>query len=79
MAFLRNLAAALKPGGRIGIVNYKPGGGGPGPSPQEGVRVESGVVEAGCAGGRTARGRPADASLPVPAGPRKLSRLVTGV
>ena len=31
VAFLRNLAAALKPGGRIGIVNYKPGGGGPGP------------------------------------------------
>jgi ubiquinone/menaquinone biosynthesis C-methylase UbiE len=45
VAFLRNLAAALKPGGRIGIVNYKPGGGGPGPSPQEGVRVESSVVE----------------------------------
>ena len=45
VAFLRNLAAALKPGGRIGIVNYKPGGGGPGPSPQEGVRVESRVVE----------------------------------
>lgn len=40
--FLRNLAAALKPGGRLGIVNYKPGKGGPGPD----VRIESGVVEA---------------------------------
>jgi predicted methyltransferase len=45
VTFLRNLAAALKPGGRIGIVNYKPGRGGPGPSPQEGVRVESTAVE----------------------------------
>ena len=50
--FLRNLAAALKPGGRIGIVNYKPGRGGPGPAPgdrgpdDEGVRVESASVEA---------------------------------
>jgi ubiquinone/menaquinone biosynthesis C-methylase UbiE len=39
--FLRNLAAALKPNGRIGVVNYKPGRGGPGPD----VRVESAVVE----------------------------------
>ena len=45
VAFLRNLAAALKPGGRLGIVNYKPGRGGPGPAPQEGVRVDSASVE----------------------------------
>jgi predicted methyltransferase len=44
--FLRNLTAALKPGGRIGIVNYKPGRGGPGPAPDEGVRVDSASVEA---------------------------------
>lgn len=42
VAFLRSLALALKPGGRLGIVNYKPGGGGPGPD----VRVESTAVEA---------------------------------
>ena len=30
--FLRHLADALKTNGRIGIVNYKPGAGGPGPS-----------------------------------------------
>lgn len=42
--FLRNLAAALKPNGRIGIVNYKPGRGGPGPEPEG--RIESAVVEA---------------------------------
>jgi predicted methyltransferase len=46
VTFLRNLARALKPNGRIGIVNYKPGRGGPGPSsPTEGVRVESAAVE----------------------------------
>jgi len=42
ITFLRNLAAALKPTGRIGIVNYKPGRGGPGPD----VRVDSPSVEA---------------------------------
>ena len=48
VAFLRNIAASLKPGGRIGVVNYKPGNGGPGPAParDEGVRVDSATVEA---------------------------------
>ena len=48
VTFLRNLARALKPNGRIGVVNYKPGQGGPGPSSNanEGVRVDSSVVEA---------------------------------
>jgi predicted methyltransferase len=44
VAFLRNVAAALKPGGRIGIVNYKPGRGGPGPAAED--RIESTAVEA---------------------------------
>ena len=42
--FLRNLAEALKTKGRIGIVNYKPGGGGPGPEPGE--RVDRTLVQA---------------------------------
>jgi predicted methyltransferase len=47
VAFLRNLALSLKPHGRIGIVNYKPGNGGPGPAPpDEGVRVDRLAVEA---------------------------------
>jgi predicted methyltransferase len=46
VTFLRNLALALKPNGRIGVVNYKPGQGGPGPAPNEGVRVDSSAVEA---------------------------------
>jgi predicted methyltransferase len=45
VTFLKNLAAALKPTGRVGIVNYKPGRGGPGPAPDEGVRVDSAAVE----------------------------------
>src|ERR1043166_9060747 len=46
--FLRNLSRALKPSGRIGVVNYKPGQGGPGPSSDlnEGIRVEASAVEA---------------------------------
>lgn len=42
--YLRNLANALKPTGRIGIVNWKPGRGGPGPDPNE--RVAQSIVEA---------------------------------
>jgi len=40
---LRHLAESLKPQGRIGIVNYKPGEGGPGPEPQR--RLDRAVVE----------------------------------
>lgn len=39
---LRHLADTLKPHGRIGIVNYKPGKGGPGPE----SRLDRAVVEA---------------------------------
>jgi len=46
VTFLRNLGESLRPGGRIGIVNYKPGNGGPGPAPNEGVRVTRDAVEA---------------------------------
>jgi predicted methyltransferase len=49
VTFLLNLTTALKPNGRIGIVNYKPGNGGPGPVGDEGVRVESSAVEADAA------------------------------
>lgn len=43
VVYLRNLANALKPTGRIGIVNWKPGSGGPGPDTNE--RVAQSVVE----------------------------------
>ena len=42
VTFLRNLGTALKRDGRIGIVNYKPGEGGPGPD----IRIDSSAVEA---------------------------------
>lgn len=44
VTFLRNLARSLKPNGLIGIVNYKPGRGGPGPP--ENVRVDRAAVVA---------------------------------
>jgi protein-L-isoaspartate O-methyltransferase len=44
VTYLKNLARALKPNGLIGIVNYKPGRGGPGP--QENVRIAKAAVEA---------------------------------
>jgi predicted methyltransferase len=47
VAFLRNLALGLKPGGRIGIVNYKPGGGGPGP--EASLRVPRAAVQSDAA------------------------------
>lgn len=48
VVYLRNLANALKPNGLIGIVNWKPGNGGPGPDdPNE--RIAQSVVEADAA------------------------------
>lgn len=43
VTFLRNLTESLKPHGRIGVVNYKPGAGGPGPAPER--RFPPSVVE----------------------------------
>src|SRR5947208_5868933 len=37
VALLKNLARSLKPHGRIGIVEFNPGAGGPGPPPDERV------------------------------------------
>lgn len=47
VGFLASLARSLKPTGRIGIVNYKPGEGGPGPVARlgEGERVAQPAVE----------------------------------
>jgi arsenite methyltransferase len=48
--FLRNIARALKPNGRIGVVNYKPGAGGPGPPPNVRVPCAEAVDDAHAAG-----------------------------
>jgi SAM-dependent methyltransferase len=40
-ALLRNVERALKPQGRIGIVDFLPGGGGPGPAAEDRVKPET--------------------------------------
>ena len=50
VALLKNVAKALKPGGTIGIVNYKKDGGGPGPDMNERVDAEKVIADARAAG-----------------------------
>jgi ubiquinone/menaquinone biosynthesis C-methylase UbiE len=50
VALLKNLARSLKPGGVIGIINYKKDGGGPGPAMEERVDAEKVVADAHAAG-----------------------------
>ncbi len=55
VALLRNLTRALKPQGRIGIVDYKKAGGGPGPSPKERIDPDAIVRDVETAGLRLIR------------------------
>lgn len=50
VALLRNLVDDLKPQGRVGVVDFLPGGGGPGPSPEERVDPETVIRAASAAG-----------------------------
>jgi len=50
ITLLKNVANALKPGGVIGIVNYKKDGGGPGPAMEERVDAEQVIADAQAAG-----------------------------
>jgi ubiquinone/menaquinone biosynthesis C-methylase UbiE len=50
VALLRNAARALRPQGRIGVVDFTPGGGGPGPDPQERVSPDAVIKAAAEAG-----------------------------
>jgi predicted methyltransferase len=47
---LRNVARALKPLGRLGVVNFAEGGGGPGPDPEDRVAPDA-VIAAAARGG----------------------------
>ncbi|MGE0864611.1 MAG: methyltransferase domain-containing protein, partial [Vicinamibacterales bacterium] len=50
VTMLANLARALKPGGRIGVVDFKLDGTGPGPSPEDRVSPDVVVKDAEKAG-----------------------------
>jgi hypothetical protein len=50
VALLRGAGEALKPTGRVGIINFRSDGGGPGPPFAERVREERVVEEAAQAG-----------------------------
>jgi predicted methyltransferase len=47
---LKSVARYLKPQGRLGIVGYNPGGGGPGPEPEERVDPQTVINDAAKAG-----------------------------
>ena len=47
---LKKVARSLKPQGRVGIVDFTPGGGGPGPAPEERVSPEGEIRTAEAAG-----------------------------
>jgi ubiquinone/menaquinone biosynthesis C-methylase UbiE len=50
VTLLRNVARSLKPRGRIGIVDFTPGGGGPGPAADQRVNPEAVIAAAMSAG-----------------------------
>jgi hypothetical protein len=50
VALLRNVVAALKPNGRIGIINFKKDGYGPGPPMEQRVDPERVIRDAESAG-----------------------------
>jgi SAM-dependent methyltransferase len=50
LMFLRNVARSLKPLGRVGVVDFTPGGGGPGPSSEERVDPDAVIAAAAAAG-----------------------------
>jgi ubiquinone/menaquinone biosynthesis C-methylase UbiE len=49
-ALLRNAAKSLKPRGRLGVVDFSPGGGGPGPPPDRRVDPKAVISAAASAG-----------------------------
>jgi SAM-dependent methyltransferase len=49
-ALMRSIDAALKPQGRIGIVDFLPGGGGPGPAAEDRVKPETIITSLEAAG-----------------------------
>lgn len=58
VTMLANLARALKPNGRIGVIDFRLDGSGPGPSPEERVSPDVVVKDAAKAGLRLVRQEP---------------------
>jgi SAM-dependent methyltransferase len=56
IVLLANVARLLNPQGRLGVVGFLPGGGGPGPAPDERVPPET-IVKAAAAAGLTLQAR----------------------
>jgi len=52
VVLLRNVARSLKPQGRLGVVDFLPGAGGPGPEPDQRIDPDS-VIRAAAAAGLT--------------------------
>jgi SAM-dependent methyltransferase len=50
VTLLKNAARSLKPNGRLGVVDFLPGGGGPGPAPDQRVDPKTVIREAEAAG-----------------------------
>jgi SAM-dependent methyltransferase len=50
LTLLRNIARSLRPQGRVGVVDFTPGGGGPGPAPEERVDPDAVIAAAAAAG-----------------------------
>ena len=50
VTLLKHVARSLKPPGCLGVVDFEPGGGGPGPDPEERVNPETIIQAAGAAG-----------------------------
>lgn len=50
VVLLKNVARALKPQGRVGVVDFTGGGGGPGPAPDERVSPDAVIATASAAG-----------------------------
>ena len=50
LTFLRNVAQSLKPQGRLGVADFLPGGGGPGPAAEDRVNPDSVIRSAENAG-----------------------------
>lgn len=50
VTLLRNVGTSLKPHGRLGVADFNPGGGGPGPPPEQRVEPEAVIQTAAAAG-----------------------------